>query len=154
MSNLTIDKVLTKEVKQTLINILREDDEFKRYILLSMWLQQFYTTTIVNTFKDVNNQVSDTESIYNTFNILKKQLINKNKQLQHVYDNMTNQHKLLLLMNNILELHNENEVEEYANRLTVIRQMIDKNESYISRINNLSASKIDEVTNAINNKSN
>ena len=154
MSNLTIDKVLTKEVKQTLINILREEDEFKRYILLSMWLQQFYTTTIVNTFKDVNNQVSDTESIYNTFNILKKQLINKNKQLQHVYDSMNNQHKLLLLMNNILELHNENEVEEYANRLTVIRQMIDKNESYISRINNLSASKIEEVTNAINNKSN
>lgn len=154
MSNLTIDKVLTKEVKQTLVNILREEDEFKRYILLSMWLQQFYTTTIVNTFKDVNNQVSDTESIYNTFNILKKQLINKNKQLQHVYDSMNNQHKLLLLMNNILELHNESEVEEYANRLSVIRQMIDKNESYITRINNLSASKIEEVTNAINNKSN
>lgn len=131
---------------RTLTTILHEDDEFKRYMFLQMWLQQFYTATITNTIKNITEQMSDTENIYNTFVTLKKQLIAKNQQLEQVVNTMSAQLRMLVCMNKLLEVEDTDEqVDEYKRKLNVIKQMVSKNTAYIERIDNLSQSKIDSA---------
>lgn len=131
---------------RTLTTILHEDDEFKRYMFLQMWLQQFYTPTITNTIKNITEQLSDTENIYNTFVTLKKQLLAKNQQLEQVVNTMSAQLRMLVCMNKLLEVEGTDEqVDEYKRKLNVIKQMVSKNTAYIERIDNLSQSKIDSV---------
>lgn len=135
---------------RTLTTILHEDDEFKRYVFLQMWLQQFYTPTITNTIKNITEQTSDVENIYNTFVTLKKQLQTKNQQLEQVVNTMSAQLKMLVCMNKLLEVEGTDEqVAEYKRKLNVVKQMMAKNDAYIERINNLSQSKIDTACNQL-----
>lgn len=130
--------------------IITEPDEFKRYILLQLWITQLYTSTIIAvpelSSNDSKIQTSP-ECLYKTFQNLKKQLEMKNKKLKEVYENVQNKYILLKCMNELLSLDSINFIHDLKIELDSIKEMIDKNVVYITNINNLSEAKIEDAIN-------
>lgn len=138
----------TKDIK-ILQKFITEPDEFKRYILLQLWISQLFSTTLtepVTIFKEAITKVSamdnDSEIYYDCFKNIKKQLMIKVQQYDKVLSEMLTQYKLIKIMDNVLEL---NSAEPLQKQLTNLSTMISKYNDYINRLNNLSEAEISSI---------
>ena len=143
----------TKDIK-ILQKFITEPDEFKRYILLQLWISQLFSTTLtepVTIFKEaISKHVADNnannacepEIYYDCFKNIKKQLMIKVQQYDKVLSELTSQYKLIKIMDNVLEL---NSAEPLQKQLTNLSTMISKYNDYINRLNNLSEAEISSI---------
>lgn len=141
-----------KNEYKILNSIMLEPDEFKRYILLQLWITQLYTSTINDSklieYNADTTDTTNTESIYNTFRNIRAALENKNKKLIEVHKQLESKYIMIKCMNELLSLDKLDAVNELKQQLDTINAMIEKNNTYINSINNLSESKIrDAITN-------
>ena len=141
-----------KNEYKILNSIMLEPDEFKRYILLQLWITQLYTSTINDSklieYNADTTDTTNTESIYNTFRNIRAALENKNKKLIEVHKQLESKYIMIKCMNELLSLDKLDAVNELKQQLDCINAMIEKNNTYINSINNLSESKIrDAITN-------
>ena len=147
---------ITKDAMAMLKKLLTEPNEFKKYILCQLWLQQLFTSTIneplhdINTNTDTNintvgNDDDECGHIYNVCKYIKKQLMNKNEQLKQGYSKMVSQLHIMEVMNSILTLDTIDELTEYKNNVAIVNNIIATNDEYISKINNLSEAEIAKI---------
>lgn len=147
----------TKDIK-ILQKFTTEPDEFKRYILLQLWISQLFSTTLtepVTVFKEaitkynsdnnVNNSANvnpESELYYDCFKNIKKQLMIKVQQYEKVHSEMLSQYKLIKIMDTVLNI---NSAEPLQKQLTNLSTMISKYNDYIKRLNNLSEAEISSI---------
>ena len=135
-----------KSEYKILNSIIQEPDEFKRYILLQLWITQLYTSTINDSkLLEYSAETDDITAIYNTFRNIRTALETKNHRLTEVSKQVESKYILIKCMNELLSLDKLDAVNELKQKLDVINSMIAKNQEYIQCINNLSESKINDA---------
>lgn len=137
---------LRKEEYKILNSIIQEPDEFKRYVLLQLWITQLYTSTINDSkLLEYSAETDDVTAIYNTFRNIRTALETKNNRLSEVSKQVESKYIMIKCMNELLSLDKLDAVNELKAKLDVIKSMIAKNQEYIQCINNLSESKINDA---------
>lgn len=151
-----------KEQVKVLHTLMNESNEFKRYMLMQLWINQFFSSTIIDPIKALENKLKDTStltdtsvdtsSIYDVFRSIRVGLEAKNIQLEDVYQKMLHKRDILKVMNDTLELNANDVLTSYSANCDKVKAMIDRNTKYIALINNLSESKIARSLNDDQNK--
>ena len=153
---------MDKDSLKVLKDIISEPNEFKRYNLLMMWTQQFFTSTIIdpiklheNRLKDVStltNKDSEVQSLYDVLRSIKTSLTIKNEELSKVLDKMKTNMNIIKVLNQALELKQDDVQDEYVNNVKKLEKLISTNTTYIQHIGNLSESKIQSIINDDSNQ--
>ena len=139
---------------------ITEPNEFKRFILISLWSNQLFSSTFTdpialfkeeiskipvrigneqeNKENDLKNKTEE-ELYYQLFANIKKRLIAKVKEYEEVKSEMVVQNRILKIMNKVLDLKEESQINKSLNSLSA---MIFKYNDYINRLNNLSEAEI------------
>lgn len=161
-----MDKELKEQIK-IISKIVLEPNEFKRYMLLQLWISQLVTQTIQSPVQDIEDkynkleqesdntngqtseQITETVLIYDLFRDIKSKLTVKNQQLQQVLNKLNHQKNILKCMNGVLELgeNSDRALNKFIKNCNKVEQLIKANNDYIERINNLSESKIESILN-------
>lgn len=147
-----IHKIASNDTKN-LNKFLNEPNEFKRFILCQMWIEQVFSQSITkNITQRINPEVTNNErltnaQIYQIFQGLKNSIITENERLKQIEINMSNKLDVMKTMNQIFELSLEKEVKNVVKIHDQLIEKIKMNDDYIDKINNLSENKINEVRN-------
>ena len=153
---------MDKDSLKVLKDITSEPNEFKRYNLLMMWTQQFFTSTIIdpiklheNRLKDISqltNTTAEVQSLYDVLRAVKTSLTIKNEELLKVLDKMKMNMNIIKVLNQALELKQDDVQDEYVNNVKKLEKLISTNTTYIQHIGNLSESKIQSIINDDSNQ--
>lgn len=142
-------KTSSQDIK-TLNKFINEPDDFKRYILINLWVSVFYTNTIISDMvKRINNtneKLSDSE-IYNIISNIKTNLTDENAKLRMVMMNMKNNYDVIKVINNVMDLDLNDDINEINERINKIEELIKNNDKHIESIKTLSENKIAEIRN-------
>lgn len=144
---------ITRGDIKTLNQFVNEPNEFKRYILTQLWINQLYSKTITDIIKSVNNPSSTNndiitdETIFNIFRDVKSNLACVNENIKKVLIQQQNNYDLMKVMNALFELNSNNELQQLNDELTKLKTTIKTNEDYINKINNLSENQISSIRN-------
>lgn len=142
-------KTSSQDIK-TLNKFINEPDDFKRYILINLWVSVFYTNTIISDMvKRINNtneKLSDSE-IYNIINNIKTNLTDENVKLRMTMMNMKNNYDVIKVINNVMDLDLNDDINEINERINKIEELIKNNDKHIESIKTLSENKIAEIRN-------
>ena len=145
-----------KESIKILHTIIAEPNEFKRYILLQMWISQLFSSTIIDPIKVHENRLKDTtsltaeleaQSLYDVLRDVKTSLTIKNEELSKVLNKMELNMNIIRVLNKTLELSEDKSIYEYSSNIAKLRELIETNTKYIQQIQNLSESKFTEYIN-------
>ena len=135
---------------KALNKFINEPDDFKRYILINLWVSVFYTNSIISDMvKRINNtseKLTDSE-IYNIINNIKTGLTDENIKLKLTLNNMKNNYDVIKVINNVMNLDLNDDINEINERINKIENVIKNNDKHIESIKTLSENKIAEIRN-------
>ena len=142
-------KTSSQDIK-ALNKFINEPDDFKRYILINLWVSVFYTNSIISDMvKRINNtseKLTDSE-IYNIINNIKTGLTDENIKLKLTLNNMKNNYDVIKVINNVMNLDLNDDINEINERINKIENVIKNNDKHIESIKTLSENKIAEIRN-------
>ena len=144
--------MMSKESIKQLQSIVSEPDELKRYVLMQLWTQQFFTNSItdpIKRFTDTLNSNSDynSSSLYDLCRDIKIELQHKNKGLKDIAERMKRNRDILLVLSDTLELGSDVDTKSIQSNIAKLQAQIDINEQYVSRLNKLSEDSIEQILN-------
>lgn len=143
-------KVCSNDTRN-LNKFLQEENDFKRYILCQLWINQVFSESITRDIvREINPDMSDNERlsnsrIYGIFQNLKNTLTSENERLRQIEINLSNQCDVVKTLNEVFDLSLNREVDTLRKQLVELREKIGINEDYIDKIKNLSEGKIEKI---------
>ena len=139
---------------KTLNKLTKESNELKRYVLLNLWLNQYFTSSILDPIRRFEDRMTTlapdgdpTSTIYDLCRDIRVELQAKTKQLEEVRDKMLRQRDILKVLSVTLELDNDEQLQNLASNLSKLEGLINTNRDYIQRLSDLSESKISLILN-------
>lgn len=143
-------KVNSTQVK-SLNQILNTDDVITRFRLLQLWIIDLFTQSLesINAKQIVDllttselSASTPAESIYSALNTCKRNIIDINDKLKTLHQQLQHQQFINSLLCRIFD---EQKEDKYADELSKLQSLIDKNQQRIEKLQQLSESKINEM---------
>ena len=150
---MTTLKVSAADIK-TLNKFINEPNEFKRFILCQLWINNQYSqklrteSGLMNIF---NRRIKAAKTplnatlIYDTFRDIKNELIASNENLSAVLIELKNQKSLMDVMNRLFELNVDTINWNINSEIDEIELTIKTNAEHIEKINSLSENQIEDI---------
>lgn len=145
-----MNKVSSNDTRN-LNKFLQEENDYKRFILCQLWINQVFADSIRHDIvQEINpdtlgNEKLSNSQIYGIFQNIRSSILTENERLKQIEVNLSNQYDVVRTLNEVFELSLNREVESLRRRLSSLREKIGNNEDYIEKIKSLSESKIEQI---------